>query len=97
MLVLLTYDVCTETASGKRRLRKVAKECVNYGQRVQKSVFECQLDAAQFRMLKGMLEEIIDPNEDSIRYYNLGKNYSSKVMTSGVNQSYKADTDYLSI
>ena len=97
MLVLITYDVNTETPTGRKRLRKVAKECVNYGQRVQKSVFECQLDAAQFRMLKGRLEELIDQNEDSVRYYNLGNNYASKIMTSGVNQSYQADTGYLSV
>ena len=97
MLVLITYDVNTETSAGRSRLRKVAKACVNYGQRVQKSVFECQLDEAQLRMLKGTLEDLINPKEDSIRYYNLGNHYSSKVMTSGVDQSYKADTDYLSV
>jgi len=75
----------------------VAKECVNYGQRVQQSVFECQLDAAQFRLLKGILEEIIDPDADSIRYYNLGNNYTSKVQTSGIDVSYRPDSDYLSL
>lgn len=60
MLVLVTYDVNTEDASGKTRLRKVAKQCVNYGQRVQNSVFECILDPAQCKMLKAILLEIID-------------------------------------
>ena len=65
MLVLITYDVNTETASGKRRLRKVAKQCENYGRRVQNSVFECILDQAQSVMLKQSLSDIIDENTDS--------------------------------
>ena len=60
MLVLVTYDVNTETAAGRRRLRKVAKVCVDYGQRVQNSVFECLLDAAQYTMFKAKLTELID-------------------------------------
>lgn len=79
MLVLITYDVNTETSEGKKRLRKVAKECVNYGQRVQNSVFECSLDAATFRKVKDILEKIIDKNKDSLRFYYLGNNYKSKV------------------
>lgn len=79
MLVLITYDVSTVEHSGKARLRKVAKQCENYGQRVQNSVFECLLEPAQFRELRHKLEKIIDLEKDSLRYYNLGKNYKEKV------------------
>lgn len=79
VLVLITYDVNTETEAGKRRLRKVAKQCLNYGQRVQNSVFECQLDAAKYRQVKAILEEIIDKKVDSLRFYNLGNNYKTKI------------------
>ena len=79
MLVLITYDVNTETSEGKKRLRRVAKECVNYGQRVQNSVFECSLDAAKCREVKAKLEKIIDKDRDSLRFYYLGNNYKSKV------------------
>ncbi len=68
MMVLITYDVETVTSSGKKRLRHVAKQCVNYGQRVQNSVFECLVDPAQFTELKHRLESIIDKEKDSIRY-----------------------------
>lgn len=79
MLVLITYDVNTETAAGKSRLRRVAKQCVNYGQRVQNSVFECNMDAAKCRTVKAILERIIDKNVDSLRFYYLGDNYKHKV------------------
>ena len=79
MLVLITYDVNTETAAGKKRLRRVAKECVNYGQRVQNSVFECNLDAAKCREVKAILEKIIDKETDSLRFYYLGNSYKNKV------------------
>ena len=69
MLVLITYDVSTQTAAGKTRLRKVAKECVNYGQRVQNSVFECILDASQLLLLKDRLVSLINEEEDSLRFY----------------------------
>ena len=68
MLVLITYDVNTENAAGKTRLRKVAKQCVNYGQRVQNSVFECNMDAAKCRQVKAILEGIIDKDKDSLRF-----------------------------
>ncbi len=68
MLVLITYDVNTEDAKGRTRLRKVAKECVNHGQRVQNSVFECILDAGQCKLLKAKLLEIIDLEKDSLRF-----------------------------
>lgn len=79
MLVLITYDVNTENAAGRKRLRKVAKQCVNYGQRVQNSVFECQLDSTQYRQIKAILEEIVDKEKDSLRFYNLGDKYKNKV------------------
>lgn len=79
MLVLITYDVNTETAAGRSRLRKVAKQCVNYGQRVQNSVFECNMDAAKCRQVKAILENIIDKDKDSLRFYYLGDNYKNKV------------------
>lgn len=79
MLILITYDVNTGTDAGKKRLRKVAKQCVNYGQRVQNSVFECNLDATKFREVKAILEGIIDKDLDSLRFYNMGNNYKTKV------------------
>lgn len=91
MLVLITYDVNTETAAGKTRLRKVAKQCVNYGRRVQNSVFECILDNAQCAMLKSMLKDIIDEETDSLRFYYLGNNYKTKVEHMGVNKGIEVD------
>ena len=79
MLVLITYDVNTETAAGKARLRKVAKQCVNYGRRVQNSVFECILDNAQSIALKAMLTDIIDIEKDSLRFYYMGNKYQTKI------------------
>lgn len=79
MMVLVTYDVSTVSAEGRKRLRHVAKQCVNFGQRVQNSVFECVLDPAQFAMLKNKLESIIDVDEDSLRYYFLGSNWKKRV------------------
>jgi CRISPR-associated protein Cas2 len=87
LLVLITYDVNTETESGKRRLRKVAKICTNYGQRVQNSVFECIMDAAKTREVKAKLEKIIDKEKDSLRFYNLGNNYRTKVEHIGAKPS----------
>ena len=79
MLVVITYDVNTEDAAGQRRLRRIAKECVNYGQRVQNSVFECLLDAAQCRMLQAKLCSIMDAEKDSLRFYYLGNQYEKKI------------------
>lgn len=87
MLVLITYDVNTESAEGRRRLRRVAKECVNYGHRVQNSVFECELDAATCRKLKSSLTSLIDKEQDSLRLYYLGNNYASKVEHIGIKPS----------
>lgn len=83
MLILITYDVDTTTKAGEKRLRKVAKECVNYGQRVQNSVFECLLTEAQLVGLKAALESIIDNSVDSIRFYYLGNNWRGKIETLG--------------
>ena len=91
MLVLITYDVNTETASGKKRLRKVAKQCENYGRRVQNSVFECILDQAQSVMLKQFLSDIIDENVDSLRFYYLGNKYQTKVEHVGVERGIAVD------
>lgn len=88
MLVLVTYDVSTQTAAGRARLRKVAKQCINYGQRVQNSVFECVLDAATFRVLKHMLEKIIDKDKDSLRFYNLGHKFKNRIEHIGAKPSY---------
>ena len=91
MLILITYDVNTETASGKTRLRKVAKQCVNYGQRVQNSVFECVMDAAKCREVEHKLEQIIDKDKDSLRFYYLGNNYKNKVLHIGAKESFDVE------
>lgn len=88
MLVLITYDVSTETDGGKKRLRKVAKICTNFGQRVQNSVFECLVDPSQLCSLKDKLLKIIDKDKDSLRIYNLGNNYKSKIMHYGTKCAY---------
>lgn len=91
MLVLITYDVNTETVAGRSRLRKVAKQCVNYGRRVQNSVFECILDNAQCLMLKASLIDIIDEEVDSLRFYYLGNKYQTKIEHVGVDRGIAAD------
>lgn len=91
MLVLITYDVNTEEAAGRKRLRKIAKLCVNYGQRVQNSVFECIVDNAQALKLKSSLKELMDPEKDSIRFYQLGNNYKSRVEHYGTKAAYDAE------
>lgn len=88
MLMLITYDINTESAEGKRRLREVAKVCVNYGQRVQNSVFECLLDPAQLTRVKHSLEAIIDPKSDSLRFYNLGNRYQERILHIGAKATY---------
>lgn len=88
LLVLITYDVNTQTDSGKKRLRKIAKQCVNYGRRVQNSVFECEMDAAKCREVKAILVDIIDASKDSLRFYYLGNNYENKVEHIGAKESF---------
>jgi CRISPR-associated protein Cas2 len=79
MMVLVTYDVATSERDGATRLRRVAKACRDFGQRVQFSVFEIEVDPAQWTLLKARLEAIIDPNHDSLRYYHLGANWKHRV------------------
>ena len=95
MMVLVTYDVNTETARGRKRLRHVAKLCVDYGQRVQNSVFECSLTPAEFVEIKAQLLSIIDTESDSIRFYLLGKNWQNRLETIGRNTSYDPDIGVL--
>ena len=91
MLVLITYDVSTEDAAGRKRLRQIAKQCVNYGQRVQNSVFECIVDAAQAKILRQKLCEIMDKERDSLRFYYLGNHYQTKVEHVGTKPGYEAE------
>lgn len=91
MLVLITYDVNTEDAAGRKRLRLIAKQCVNYGQRVQNSVFECLLDAGQCRSLQAKLVSIMDPKRDSLRFYYLGNKFEKKVEHFGCKNSYNPE------
>ena len=88
MLVLITYDVSTQDAAGASRLRSVAKACVTHGQRVQNSVFECLLSEAQFRELQHRLDQLINPQSDSLRFYLLGNRYENKVIHIGAKQTY---------
>ena len=87
MMVVITYDVNTETEAGKNRLRKVAKQCQNYGQRVQNSVFECILDPARLKTLQSSLGKLIDPQKDSLRYYYLGDEWRKRIEHVGAKSS----------
>ena len=91
LLVIITYDVSTTDAAGRKRLRRVAKECQNYGQRVQNSVFECILDYGQLLLLKDKLLSEMDESKDSIRFYSLGNHYKTKVEHYGVKESYDVE------
>jgi len=86
-MVLITYDVNTETPAGQKRLRQVARHCENYGQRVQNSVFECLIDGAQLQVLKNRLLNTIDPERDSLRFYYLGNNWRDRVEHIGAKPS----------
>ena len=88
MLVLVTYDVRTDDGKGRARLRKIAKQCVNYGQRVQNSVFECDVDATQYKQMQLKLRAIMDEKQDSLRFYRLGNNYREKIEHFGVKAAY---------
>ncbi len=90
-MVLVTYDVNTQTKKGRARLRRIAKECENFGQRVQNSVFECQVDPAQWANLRFRLLGIIDPKVDSLRFYFLGKNWRRRVEHQGAKEAYDPD------
>ena len=91
MLVLISYDVSTEDAEGRKRLRQIAKQCVNYGQRVQNSVFECILDAAQCRQLQHKLCLLMNQEKDSLRFYYLGNHYETKVEHFGAKAGYQPE------
>ncbi|MDD6050155.1 MAG: CRISPR-associated endonuclease Cas2 [Clostridiales bacterium] len=95
MLVLITYDVNTTTSAGRRRLRMVAKKCVAHGTRVQNSVFECVLDNSQYKLLKHELEQLIDTNFDSLRFYTLGNNYQNKVTHIGAKETFEIEGDLI--
>lgn len=95
MLMLVSYDVCTINAAGRRRLHRVAKACEGYGVRVQNSVFECYVDWAQWIALRGKLEKICDLEQDSLRYYNLGNSYKEKVVHVGAKPTVDPSTDTL--
>jgi CRISPR-associated protein Cas2 len=86
MLVLVSYDVAVTEEGGRRRLRRVAKACQNYGQRVQFSVFECIVDSAQWAVLKQRLIDSIDEKKDSLRFYYLGLNWKRRVEHVGAKQ-----------
>ena len=88
MLIVVAYDVNTEDAAGRKRLRQLAKQCVNYGQRVQNSVFECSVDAAQYKQLQAKLLAIMDAEKDSLRFYNLGNSYQKKIEHFGAKSTY---------
>lgn len=87
MMVLITYDVNTETSAGQKRLRKVSKACQNYGQRVQNSVFECLIDPARLKELQAKLEKLMDKEKDSIRFYYLGDEWKKRVEHMGAKVS----------
>jgi CRISPR-associated protein Cas2 len=91
MLILVTYDVRTDTAAGRKRLRRVARLCENYGQRVQNSVFECVLDASQWVTVRKQVVGEIDPEEDSLRFYFLGSNWLRRVEHVGAKASYNPE------
>ena len=97
MMVLVTYDVETTTAKGRARLRRVAKSCVNYGQRVQNSVFECVLDPTQFTLLKNNLLSLIDKEKDSLRFYFMGKKWEARVEHHGIGETYNPESDSIII
>lgn len=88
MMTLVSYDVSTVDGAGRKRLRKVAKECVNYGQRVQNSVFEVDVDYGTFLKLKDRLMKIIDEEQDSLRFYYLGNNWKRRVEHIGAKETY---------
>lgn len=87
LLVVVTYDVRTSSEGGTKRLRRVAKVCQNYGQRVQNSVFECKINSTQYKMLKRKILQEIDSEEDSVRFYRIGANYNNKIEHFGIKDS----------
>ena len=95
MLVVITYDVNTETKAGRKRLSKVAKQCVNYGVRVQNSVFECVMDSETERLVRQKLISLIDPETDSLRFYYMGDHYQGKIRHVGAKKTLRVDEPLL--
>ena len=95
MYILITYDVDTTSKEGARRLRCVAKACMDYGQRVQNSVFECKVTEAQYCLLRGRIKDIIDMSRDSVRFYILSKNENRRVEVIGVETAYKVNNAFI--
>jgi CRISPR-associated protein Cas2 len=91
MMVLISYDVCTEDKAGKTRLRKIAKECENHAQRVQNSVFEADLDYGSFLKMKERLIELMDPKQDSLRFYYLGNRWEKRIEHIGAKPTYNPE------
>ncbi len=91
MLVLITYDVNTQDAAGVKRLSKIAKLCMKYGQRVQNSVFECLVENYEYKILQNELLQIADLSKDSLRFYNLGQKYSTKIEHFGAKETYEPE------
>lgn len=94
-MVLITYDVETVTSAGEKRLRRVSKECQNYGQRVQNSVFECVVTEAQFVLLRNEIASIIDMEKDTVRFYFLGNNWNNRVEFIGKKTSFDVTTELI--
>ena len=95
MLILIAYDVNTTDTKGRKRLNKVAKVCASYGQRVQNSLFECDLDSTQLVLVKSKLLCLIDKTQDSLRIYNLGKKYSGKVEHYEIKEAYDPEGELI--
>ena len=95
MMVLVSYDVATSQPEGAKRLRRVAKACLDYGQRAQKSVFECVVDPAQWTRLRARLIELIDPACDSLRFYSMGKEWQKRVEHIGAKPTFDVERDSL--
>lgn len=91
MYIIVTYDVSTSDVGGRRRLRRIAKTCLDYGQRVQNSVFECKVDPAQLTALRAKLLDIMDLSDDSLRVYHLGSNWQQRVEHYGTKEGYNID------
>jgi CRISPR-associated protein Cas2 len=95
MMVLITYDVSVTSPGGAKRLRKIAKECQNHGQRVQNSVFECVLSEAQFVTLRSAIRHFMDESEDSVRFYFLGNNWPKHIEMIGKQTSYNVEGELI--
>lgn len=95
MYVLITYDVQTMDSDGRRRLRRIAKVCLNYGQRVQNSVFECKVSEQEYLLLKSQIIKEMDSKKDSVRFYHLGTKYKSKIEHFGIKEPYDVEEAFI--